>query len=374
MDPEVSVSTPFDDPYCIQQKVGNQHDVAVIEKILDVDGVIIPCGGIAPAYHDLHIRATVKNLGTMDETDLVVRASVRRKYWETLFEDDMESGTAEWQHWTFDSDDWWHQTTFDSYSPNTAWMWANQATRHYEDHSDGHLVTAATFDLNGALHAYFDYYAKWAMAPGDEWMIDIYDPSSNYILGGYPDALVGIDPLAYGGCSGTWIGEMNPAGQYMQVDLLDVIDTWFAASTVYGAAFFGYAGPGSSPDYRCGVGFRTSPNNDGDYVAPCDPGYWSGLLVDDCKVRAKFKGEEVWHDEVVIPSLKYGRPPLNIGEEVEVQFEWEQMDFCNYEIDVEAVLANDDHPENNLLENQIEVVTHLESANDKEVEGEDLFD
>jgi hypothetical protein len=304
----------------------------------------------------------------MDETDVIVRASVKKKYWETLFEDDMESGTANWQHWTFDTDDWWHTTTFDSYSPNTAWFWADQGTRHYEDHSDGHLVTAANFDVNGAVHCYFDYYAKWAMAPGDEWMIDIYDPSSNYILGGYPDALVFPDPLAHGGCSDIWIGPMNPAGMYMTVDVLDVIETWYAASAIYGAAFFGYP---NGPDYQFGIGFRTSPNGDGDYIAACDPGYWSGLLVDDCSIRAKFVGEEIWHDEVIVPSLRYGRPPENIGESIEVQFEWEQMDFCNYQVCVEAIIPNDDHPENDILCNQIHVVTHLESANEKEIEGLD---
>jgi plastocyanin len=375
-DPDVFVSTPQDDPYCVQQRVGNQKDAAVIEKILDVDGVIIPCGGVAPAFHDLHIQALVKNLGTVDLKDVIVRASVRRKQWENLFEDDIESGGMQWQHGCFTGGcpDIWHISDFKSFEGDKAWFWADEDMNHYQNDKSNFLATGGTFDLNGALHAYFRFWATWAFAPDadDLWMVEIVDSANTgYHLGGYPSATHPVDPLEYAGCapSGNWKYLEYVDGDpwcHIEVDMLDLIDAWYIAAPLYGIPFFGWPGP---CDYSAGIGFRAESDSSG-YVSDCVD-YWSGLFVDLCTIDAKFKGELVWEDTVIIPELKYGRPPENVGEEVWVQFEWEQMDFCNYEIDVETMVPDDDHPENDKMENQIEVVTHLETANEKEIESID---
>jgi hypothetical protein len=94
---------------------------------------------------------------------------------------------------------------------------------------------------------------------------------------------------------------------------------------------------------------------------------WSGVYIDDVRVYTEAIAEDpVWTQTLVIPG------PLEPCETETVQFEWENLPYCNYLIKVTTDPAGAcGNLNDNYEQAQIHVYTDLERASDKEMETVD---
>jgi hypothetical protein len=120
-----------------------------------------------------------------------------------------------------------------------------------------------------------------------------------------------------------------------------------------------------SQSFEFGTGFCMYQTDSYGYVnnqADNEEIYWSGLYLDDVTISGQTIGDEVYSQVIIIPEMQ----PCEI---YTVQFEWESVPYCNYQITIDV---NPDGACNNFgyepWTGQILVVDTLEQMHYKEVE------
>jgi hypothetical protein len=163
-----------------------------------------------------------------------------------------------------------------------------------------------------------------------------------------------------GGYQPDWIGPMQPSCRYQRVDLLAY---YMKYRDTYG---YLYDGLGNEM-HEAGVGFYMTGDGDSinyNVAARAQGIMWSGVFVDDVRVfTEEIATTPVWSETLIVPG------PLEPCDEVEVQFEWENLPYSNYLIEV---TTSPDGACGNLGDcsesTQIHVYSDLERAHWKEME------
>ncbi|MEE9151350.1 MAG: hypothetical protein V3U20_05895, partial [Thermoplasmata archaeon] len=110
------------------------------------------------------IRSTARNFGRNSQPEFNVSLEIRKlgpPITQTVFSDDMESGTNGWQVIDLDgttSQSSWKQVTSSSNSPTTSW-WCGDTTKY--TNKTAQLLISPSFSLKWALDANLSFYHKY---------------------------------------------------------------------------------------------------------------------------------------------------------------------------------------------------------------------
>jgi hypothetical protein len=212
------------------------------------------------------------------------------------------------------------------------------------------------FDVCDVKAAICDYYTKFITeGGGDYWAFMLYDPATNYVLGN-----IGGVGFPTSGYQPEWIGPMQPYGKYQSFDLLAAYDYWHDIRGMF-------HNPDGSDACELGIGFAMWGTDGSGYVnaqAEADGVYWSGLYFDDISVKIETVGDKVWEDTLIIPG------PMDPCDWTTVQFEWEDVPYCNYKVTVKCEQGCQNCGISEQYA-QILVVGNKEKAHYKEVESFD---
>ena len=318
----------------------------------------IPDGGIMQYPSDAHIEFCYTNNGNLPVTDTEITATGYKLEKETLFEDDFESMF----NWVSFNDD--HPL----YVSDKFAFSGGKSLAFNQPENDmivgGSGITAVEyigysqdfFSMENVEDAVLDFYWKAVLPEEAEfWLCMIgyhYIILTKYIMG--PDIytsspLYGETPI----CQKTWIGPMQPQGMYMSIDFDALFDLLVANDYM--------KDENGHETYETAIGFflDTTNVNKEDFVPECcfEPGEvpWSGVYIDDISVEATVKGDAVWSDSMIIPG------PCEPGEKCCDQFNWEDVPYSNYIIEVGTHCDEDDW--------EIRVLENLEQAS--KVDGVD---
>jgi len=130
-------------------------------------------------------------------------------------------------------------------------------------------------------------------------------------------------------CQKTWLGPMQPQGEYVNIDIASQFRDNLAA---------GYFKDANGHDtYETTIGFYLFTDCvDKDQIYPeCCFGFgetpYSGAFFDDISIEAEVIGDEVWSDSMIIPG------PCEPGDECcTEQFVWEDVPYSHYKVVVEV--------------------------------------
>jgi hypothetical protein len=153
---------------------------------------------------------------------------------------------------------------------------------------------------------------------------------------------------------------MNPMGKYQSFDMLDAYDYWHDIRGMF-------TNPDGSQSFEVGFGFAMWGTDGDTYTnaqAEANGEYWSGLYFDDITMRGELVGEEVWRGTVIVPG------PMEPCDFEEVQWEWEDVPYCNYKITIKCEQGCQNCGIAEIYE-QILVVSDKERMHYKEVESHD---
>jgi hypothetical protein len=357
-----------DIPVC----VGDFYDCGILDAFVETSfgqDIVIPHMsaddyiGEVDQGEDLHITTWVHLQGTVPAYDVPVKLTAYKKTWETLNSWDFESGSAGWEFGHFGAGgSLWHVTNRDAYSGSSALGCFDENTGYYRNNMVvDYALHGATYDVRDYLHLNLDYYTKYIFEDGpDYWAVMLYDAATNYVLGNIGG--VGFSTTGY---HPDWIGPDIPGGRYQPFNLLAAYDYWFNVR-----GFF-RNGDGT-PAYELGAGFAVW-GTDGDVnehpLAENQGLYWSGWFLDDISVNGQVLGEEVYNDIIIIPEME----PC---ETYEVQFEWEDVPYCDYQLKIECEPEGgcDNWPWKIPWQRQIRVTSDKENLHPKEVESIDYTD
>jgi hypothetical protein len=331
---------------CVEDWFDTEVDNLRIES--SVGGTsIVPGTGVLEYGEDAHIMADVHLDGTLPAENIPVTATAKKVYWETVWENDCEGLNP-----LPDTNGEVQVTTKDAYSGSKSLGWFNDL---YFEYTDGafNYAFGPKINFKDAEEVYFDFYYKCNLGPGDVVRPAFLDSYSNYVLG-----------MSAGQCKGwkdEWVGPMQPASVYVRTNLLSGFEYFYSIGLLRDAY--------GNQVWEVPIGFYQTGVNDGvtsDPLADANDVMWSGAFIDDLSVTKKVIGEEVWSQTVIIPG------PMEPCDTVEVQFEWEDVPYSNYQI---CVCAEPDGACGNLEDPcecaDILVVRDLEKAHWKEVESID---
>ena len=328
-------------------------DVWITEVEDDYSHDTIPDGGILQYPSDAHIKFCYENQGNVPVTNTEVTATGYKLVKETLFEDDFD-GMLNWVY--FEDDYPLYQS--DKFS------WSGSSSLAFNQPENSMIVGGSGitdveyigysndfFSMEGVEEAVLDFYYQAVLPEG---------ATFTWCMLGYHYIILITDILEGPVCQKTWIGPMQPQGQYESIDF----DYWFdvLVANEYMKDDNGHE------TYETGLGFflDTTNVNKEDFVPVCcfEPGEvpWSGVYIDDVSITAKVRGPAVWTDSMVIPG------PCDPGEKCCDQFTWEDVPYSNYIIEV-STICDDDDWEIIVLEN-LEQASKIEAVDYTECEPE----
>jgi len=351
------------------------EDYITIETSVGSDPVIDPSDpghqgyGVIEQGEDAHINAVIHLGGVLPASNIPVTCTANKKYWDIVYTDSFEN-----MGWTdsgsFDGPNLWHRTKTDAYTGEYSMGCFNKDTGHYENNMYYNYVLGPVVSVADCEDLVLDYYTKYLTEySGDYWIISLADPGTGYMLGqnptSFPEGGVANPNFVTYGFSPYWKGPAEPRNAYNSMSLKDAYDYWYDVRGMFRDSH-------GEQVTNLQFGFTFYESDSYGYVnyqaeTSDPPIYWSGLYIDDVTVRALRVGEEVWSQTVIVPG------PLEPCDTADVQFEWENVPFCDYLITVSS------HPEgacgnlnNNEASVQILSVTDLERAHPKEVDSIDM--
>jgi len=352
-------------------------DYIAVETSVGADPVIDPADaghqgqGVMEQGDDAHIMAKIHLGGTIPAENIPVTMTVHKKYWDILYTDSFESmGWSDTISWgTNPGGVLWHRTKTDAYTGDYSMGCFNKDTGHYENNMYYNCMLGPTMQMDPDYHEMIlEYYTKYLTEySGDYWIITIYDASTNYVLGqspySFPPGGVACPGYLRYGYSPEWKGPAEPMSAYCSMSLKDAYDYWYDVRGMFrdcnGQQTFTFQ-PGFTFYESDSYGYVN-------YQAELENIYWSGLYIDDVTIKALKVGDKVFEQTVIVPG------PLEPCDTADVQFEWEDVPFCNYLITVtshpEGACGNLDNYEASV---QILSVTDLEQASVKEVDSIDM--
>lgn len=361
----------IDWPVC----VGDYYDCWVFDGMIETSfgGVpIIPGAGVMDYGDDMHITGWAHLQGTVPAYNVPITCKAFKKNWEQLYFNDFEGNLMGWEElWCDAAAGIWHLDDFDSWSGSKSLACFDPDTRHYHNNLDWcSILHEQSFDTRDYLELNLDYYSKWITEGTlDDYLIILYDAGTNYILGnglpadidsGYhPEYDVDFTKVV------KWLGPDQTQCKYAAFDLMDAYDYWY---TVRGM----FRNPDGSQNFNIdGFGFAARSDASGytNALAELDGFYWSGWMFDDVAVNGLSVDENnpLFTDAIIIPEME----PCEV---YEVQFEWEDVPYCNYLIrmDCECEGGCDNWDYKVPWEAQVLVVGDIEKLHPKEVESIDL--
>jgi hypothetical protein len=352
---------PFavDIPIC----VGDFYDCQVLFSEIETSfgGVpIIPGPGVMEEGEDMHLTSWVHLQGTIPASNVPVLATAHKKEWVTLYENDFESGSAGWEFGSFGDPSLWHRTNLDAWCGSGYSLGCfDENTGHYRnDMYVDYALCTATFDLADYLEMELSYFYKMITEGGnDYWLIMLYDPATNFVLGNGPG-------VPYYGYYPTWMGPEQPQCRYVPFDMMAAYDYWHDIRGMF-------RNSDCTDSTEVGFGFAMWETDSTGYIntqAEANGEYWSGLFIDNVKLEGLIAEELVWSDVIIIPEME----PCQI---YEVQFEWEDIPYSNYLITVDCNPEGGcDNWDFEAWTAQILVVSNKEKLHPKEVEPIDFTD
>jgi len=360
--------TPYDWPYYadIDVLVGEWSSCEVANLVIETSighQTIVPGSGVIETGDDAHIMADVHVCGITPMENIQVNAYAEKVYWETLYETSFDNAMG-WEFGEFaglPEGSLWHISDFTSWDSGGKSLACNlKTTNHYIDNMYyDYALSSATFDITDKKALVLDYYYKIITADsGDYYRLLLQDPAMNYILSSYPEGISGFysttNPRQ--GYFPDWIGPEEPRCRYGSANLLAMYNYWHDIR-------FMFRNADGSQETEFGIGFAFFSSATG-YVsaqAEADGVWWSGLFIDELKVRGELVGDKVWEDAMIIPG------PVEPCETVPVQFEWEDVPACNYKITIECESGCGNCGDKEVFA-QILSVTTVEVADYKEME------
>jgi hypothetical protein len=356
-DPNHQAMNDWDDRVIIDFCVGDNYDCEITDMFVEdsFTGVHVADGGRMTQGADAHIVFDFHLGGNMPLSNIPIKASAKRLYWEEIYFADFES--LGWPDTgSFDGPDLWHQTTFDSWNGNKALACFDSDTKHYANGMYYNYALGPTVDLEGRTEVYMDFYTKWCVEEGgdDNLKYLFFDSTTNYVLS--------MSTSAYwNDYQPTWIGPMQPQSVYQPFNVLANYNFWH---TSYGM----FTNADGTQNYDVQIGFAAFTNDTGYTNAQAESNgeYWSGWLFDDISIRSLTIGEEVWTESMVLPG------PFEPCDTVTAQFEWENVPYSNYLICVQTCCDEDVEEDNNMICQEIMVIDDLEKATEPKVDADDL--
>jgi hypothetical protein len=333
--------------------VGDEIDCEIIDMYIDnsFTGEIVEDDGWMEEGSDAHIVFTYHHNGTVPATDVEVTATATKFEWEKLWDFDFEGSVSPLTD-TFGTV---HLTDRDAFTGSQSLGFFDPDTFEYPIDVQ-YQAYGPNVDFTDVVEMYLNVYYKCNTDPGDYLYPGVADPHNGYILGSsYGDA----NGNRIGGYHPDWIGPTDTCGQYVQTDILDLVN-------YYRSRGFLQDEDGAIMDI--GVGFFFSTDDDEFNTHPDaldDDVYWSGVFIDDLTLTQKKLGDVYYTETIIIPG------PLEPCDTYTAQFEWEDVPFSNYEICVEAECEGDIDPDDNKMCQNILVLDYLEHINEKEVESKD---
>jgi hypothetical protein len=330
-------------------------------------------------YEDLEIDVDVENYGNEDMTNIPIEASLYRMDHQILIDDEVETGgDMNFVNFGgFTGDQIFHVTDKYFESPYHSYYWGVEdptCPGGYDDYTDDTLngLFTPTLDLTGAVGgdcidgADLTFDIKWNLnsqaAPMGIWGMDFWcygvvfpDDNIYRLLGpitagtnggwttmSFADALGAYGYRFDSDCDGT---------EDMPID--DLVDL-----CIWGQ------GRGYTNGFKCSVGIFC--HGDPAYTEADDlaPAAWGGVQVDNIFADAYYPTNQIWSDNIVIPSL-------NIGQTVNLDFIKDYMTVGKYYIKVEHT-NTDCRPCNNIGDAIYFLGTEIESAHMSEFVIEDL--
>ena len=352
------------------------EDYIWIETSVGADSVIDPADaghqgyGVMEQGDDAHIMAQIHLGGTVPAENIPVTCTAYKKEWEIIYTDSFESmGWSDNIFWgTNPSGNLWHRTKTDAYTGDYSMGCFNKTTGHYENDMYYNCVLGPSIQMIDCEEMVMDYYTKYLTEwSGDYWIITLYDPATDSVLGqslnSYPEGGLACPNYQGYGYSPHWKGPAELRSAYCSMSLKDAYDYWYDVRGMF------RDGNGVQ-SFTFQPGFTFYQSDDYEYVnaqAETSGIDWSGLYIDDVTIKALRVDEKVWEQTVIVPG------PLEPCDTADVQFEWEDVPFCNYLITVsshpEGACGNLDNYEASA---QILSVTDIEMANPWEVYSFDL--
>jgi hypothetical protein len=309
-------------------EVGNYYDAAVDTVTVTDSFTGDPIGATVDEGTDLTIDATVHLYGTVPTTNVPVTFTAQKKVWDTAWSTDFESGAIGWQYVSYgDLDSLWHVTTFDAYESTKSMGCFDEDTKYYlNDMYYDVALNSANVNVEGALEAWMDYNCKWITednaAGGDRWGTVFLDNSVNSYLSHSTATYVGMNTYGF---HPDWMGPDQTRGYYVGFDILKAYNYWH---DIRGA----FTNPDSSQSYDLSVGFVFYISDlDGcvNPIAEANGIHWSGVYIDNVEVKTLKADETVYSQTVIIPEME---PCVDY----DVQFEWENVPYCNYLLSVDV--------------------------------------
>jgi len=279
---------------------------------------------------------------------------------EVIYSEDFESGAPGWEHFTFEGSDLWHRTSVDAHSGQWSMGCFDENNGFYDNNMGWDCLISPVFDFSsiGAKSAEFSFWAKWSFeSPSDTWMIMLYDPSSNYVLGMGPLSTYYSRNMSqeihgevaqpeWWGPEHNWgygqdIPESNGRHFFIR-DIFPMIDYWRNR----------YPGMMFTQGYKCGIGFAIYETDDKGYMEPDMPEKWSGLYIDDVNVIAYVPNQVVYNETQYVTLPGQPTPGENPAE---LTFTTLLTEYGDYQIDVRTDLSTDQVPDNDWMDGYTDI-------------------
>jgi len=347
-------ATPGIQHYVVEFKIQDNIDCAITNISVEdsFTGQEVADGGMFTYTADAHIMFDYHNAGNIAVEDVPVKATAYKLVKDQLFFDDME-GPSNWQGFSGE-----YPAPYNIYYHppyiSDKFSWSGSKSLAFNEPETSHIIPHARyiaysqngFSMEDVKEAYLDLYYKAVLPDGAR--IYLCALGHRYIVG--ISGALPSGPLV----QKTWIGPMQPQGNYLQIDWMRIWD--IMVSNGYMTDENGHI------TYDTGIGFwlDTTRVADGDlfpYYA-FEPGEttWSGLYIDDVSITATVVGDKVWEDAMTIPG------PCEPCETYRGQFEWEDVPYSHYQVVVETLCDNDVYDGNNMKSSSFIVLDDLEKA------------
>jgi len=324
--------------------------------ILDTGDVpnVIPDTDVQMTYNDnAHIMTTIHADGTLPTGSIPVTAAAYAKSWKDISFCDFEGTNAYTQLYGEA-----HVTTAAAYSGTHSLGFMTDSIDRYLPSDTFSYAIGPNIDFSNHAQIYAEYYWKGLTetTATDFACPIIMDNHHNTLLGtGYATTT----GQKMGGYQPDWIGPQQPSCRYQRVDLTAYWNHYYPLGYLRDSA--------GNPLYKSNFGIAWSA--DGDMLnynaqASAQGILWSGVFVDDIRVfKEVIADTPTWTQTVVIPG------PLEPCQTANVQFNWNNLPYSNYEIVITAnaqgACGNMKH---NSMSTQIHVYSDLDRASAKDIE------
>lgn len=309
-------------------KVGSLTDGTITSITLEDDntGAVIPPGSVINEGTDVHVKFSYHNKGTIPAEDIPVTLTVNKVINEKVYSTDFESLVWTEQQAYPNAD--WHKTDLDSWTGTYSMAYFNKDNKFYRNadyfgtYGICNVLCPKKINMKDVTEAWFDFYWQAILADsGDNVRLCIADPASGYTVGMSSSYFMKTGPFFMP----DWVGPDQNYGMYTRVNLKAAYDQ------LCNLGCFRYAD--GTQEYDMSVGFRFTANYSGfvNRNAEAMGVYWSGFMIDDASFTVRKIGDVAFTDTVIIPG-----PIAPCGVVSNMQFEWENVPYSQYQIKVDV--------------------------------------